>query len=102
MIILPSMLSPFGLYLTRVEIEDAVPQPLLEPARLGGTGEFRISALARVRRLVPGLLKLVITGWVSSIILPFASFPLPSAVQAAHPDARQRQRVAEFEQGGED
>lgn len=38
-IILPSLVNPFGLYLMRVYAEDAVPDSILEAARIDGAGE---------------------------------------------------------------
>ena len=40
-VILPSLLSPFGVYLMRVYARDAVPDELLDAARVDGAGEFR-------------------------------------------------------------
>ncbi len=40
-IIIPSLISPFGLYLIWVYAVDAVPTELLEAARIDGAGEFR-------------------------------------------------------------
>lgn len=37
-VILPSLVNPFGLYLMRVYAEDAVPDSLLEAARIDGAG----------------------------------------------------------------
>ena len=39
-VILPSLLSPFGVYLMRVYARDAVPDELLDAARVDGAGEF--------------------------------------------------------------
>ncbi len=49
-IILPSMVSPFGLYLLRIYIDGAVPDELLDAARMDGAGESRIltSVVARI------------------------------------------------------
>ena len=40
-VLLPSLVSPFGVYLSRVYAEAAVPDELLEAARVDGSGEFR-------------------------------------------------------------
>jgi multiple sugar transport system permease protein len=40
-VILPSLLNPFGVYLMQVYVTDAVPDELLEAARIDGAGEFR-------------------------------------------------------------
>ncbi len=41
-VILPSLVSPFGVYLCRIYADSAVPDDILEAARLDGAGEFRI------------------------------------------------------------
>ncbi|MFD0685971.1 carbohydrate ABC transporter permease [Actinomadura fibrosa] len=41
-VVLPSLVSPFGVYLMRVYAADAVDDSLLEAARIDGAGEFRI------------------------------------------------------------
>ena len=43
-VILPSLVSPFGVFLMRVYAADAVPDELIEAARIDGAGEFRIFA----------------------------------------------------------
>jgi multiple sugar transport system permease protein len=65
-IILPSMLSPFGLYLMRVYIQGAVPDSLLESARIDGAGEFRIFATIVVRLSAPGLVTVLLLNLVAT------------------------------------
>jgi multiple sugar transport system permease protein len=65
-IILPSMLSPFGLYLMRVYIEGAVPDSLLESARVDGAGEFRIFATIVLRLSAPGLVTVLLLNLVAT------------------------------------
>ena len=59
-IILPSLVSPFGFYLMRVYAQDAVPDSLLEAARLDGAGEVRIFFQIGLRLLSPGLVTVVL------------------------------------------
>ncbi|RRR75892.1 carbohydrate ABC transporter permease [Streptomyces sp. RP5T] len=54
-VILPSLVNPFGLYLMRVYAEDAVPESILEAARIDGAGELRIFFRIVLRLLGPGL-----------------------------------------------
>ncbi|WP_290058970.1 carbohydrate ABC transporter permease [Amycolatopsis solani] len=54
-IIIPSLISPFGLYLIWVYAADAIPDELLEAARIDGAGEFRIFLTVTLRQLVPGI-----------------------------------------------
>jgi len=65
-IILPSMLSPFGLYLMRVYMEGAVPDSLLESARVDGAGEFRIFATIVLRLAAPGLVTVLLLNLVAT------------------------------------
>ncbi|PAZ16529.1 sugar ABC transporter permease [Streptomyces sp. SA15] len=59
-IVLPSLVSPFGLYLMRVYAQDAVPDSLLEAARMDGAGEARIFFRIALRLLAPGLVTVVL------------------------------------------
>ncbi|WP_127793882.1 carbohydrate ABC transporter permease [Agromyces sp. LHK192] len=54
-IIVPSLVSPFGVYLMRVYATDAIPDSLIEAARVDGAGEFRIFWQVGLRLLGPGL-----------------------------------------------
>ena len=65
-IILPSMLSPFGLYLMRVYIDGAVPDSLLESARVDGAGELRIFATIVLRLSAPGFVTVLLLNLVST------------------------------------
>jgi multiple sugar transport system permease protein len=59
-IILPSLVSPFGLYLMRVYAQDAVADTILEAARLDGAGEIRIFSQVVMRSLSPGLVTVLL------------------------------------------
>jgi multiple sugar transport system permease protein len=59
-IILPSLVNPFGLYLMRVYAADAVPDSILEAARIDGAGEARIFFRIAVRLLAPGLVTVLL------------------------------------------
>ncbi|OUD03986.1 carbohydrate ABC transporter permease [Streptomyces swartbergensis] len=59
-IVLPSLVSPFGLYLMRIYAQDAVPDSLLEAARIDGAGELRIFCTIALRLLAPGLVTVVL------------------------------------------
>jgi multiple sugar transport system permease protein len=65
-IILPSLVSPFGLYLIWIYTRDAVPDDLLEAARIDGAGEFRIFATVAVRQLAPGIVTVGLFAMVST------------------------------------
>lgn len=59
-IILPSLVNPFGLYLMRVYAADAIPDSLLEAARIDGAGEARIFFRIALRLLAPGLVTVLL------------------------------------------
>jgi multiple sugar transport system permease protein len=59
-IILPSLVSPFGLYLMRIYAQDAVSDSLIEAARIDGAGEFRIFFRVALRSLAPGIVTVLL------------------------------------------
>jgi multiple sugar transport system permease protein len=59
-IILPSLASPFGLYLMRVYAEDGVPDSIIEAGRLDGAGEFRIFFTIALRMIAPGFVTVLL------------------------------------------
>ncbi|MGO4586747.1 carbohydrate ABC transporter permease [Arthrobacter sp. 2RAF6] len=52
-VLLPSLVSPFGVYLGRIYATAAVPDTLLEAARLDGAGEIRIFTGLVLRLMMP-------------------------------------------------
>jgi multiple sugar transport system permease protein len=75
-VILPSMLSPFGVYLMRVYTQDAVPDEMLEAARIDGAGEFRTFFQVALPMLKPA----VVTVLLLSVVATWNNFFLPLAV----------------------
>jgi multiple sugar transport system permease protein len=74
-VILPSLLNPFGVYLMQVYITDAVPDELLEAARIDGAGEFRTFlqvAFPLMRPAFVTVLLLSIVGTWNNYFLPLA------------------------------
>ena len=65
-IILPSLVNPFGVYLMRIYAEQAVPQDLLDAARVDGAGEFRIFATIAFRLLAPGYVTVLLFAFVGA------------------------------------
>jgi len=59
-VILPSLVSPFGVYLMRVYAEGAVDDTLLEAARVDGAGEGRIFFRVVLRLLAPGFVTVLL------------------------------------------
>jgi multiple sugar transport system permease protein len=65
-IILPSLVSPFGIYLMRIYAEGSVPFDLLEAARIDGAGEFRIFRQIAFRLLAPGFVTVLLFSFVAT------------------------------------
>ena len=63
-VFLPSVVSPFGVYLARVFTAAAVPEELLESARLDGAGEFRTFFSVAFRLMVPSLVTIFLFQFV--------------------------------------
>ncbi len=59
-VIIPSLISPFGLYLMWTFAADAIPTELLEAARMDGAGEFRTFFTISMRLLTPGIVTVVL------------------------------------------
>jgi len=72
-VILPSLISPFGLYLVWTFSTDAVPTELLEAARLDGAGEFRIFFTIALPLLAPG----IVTVLLFAIVATWNNYFLP-------------------------
>lgn len=74
-VILPSLLNPFGVYLMRVYADDAIPDDLLDAARVDGAGEFRTFvqvALPLLRPAIVTVLLLSVVGTWNNYFLPLA------------------------------
>ncbi|HWT22729.1 MAG TPA: carbohydrate ABC transporter permease [Solirubrobacteraceae bacterium] len=65
-VILPSLVSPFGIYLMRIYAEGAVPSDLMEAARIDGAGEFRIFWQVAFRLLAPGFVTVLLFNFVAT------------------------------------
>lgn len=72
-IILPSLVSPFGVYLVMVYAADAVPDSLIEAARVDGAGEMRIFWQVALRLLGPAIL----TVFLFSLVATWNNYFLP-------------------------
>ena len=65
-IIIPSLISPFGLYLIWTYAQDAVPLELLEAARMDGSSEIRTFFTVSLRLLAPGLVTVLLFTMVAT------------------------------------
>jgi multiple sugar transport system permease protein len=64
-VFLPSVVSPFGVYLARVFAEASVPEELLEASRLDGAGEVRTFFTVSIRLMFPALITVFLFQFVS-------------------------------------
>ncbi|WP_238332076.1 carbohydrate ABC transporter permease [Kribbella jejuensis] len=72
-VLLPSIVSPFGVYLSRIFADSSVPTEIIEAARVDGAGEFRIFTTIAQRLMLPGLATVYLFGFVAiwnSFFLP--------------------------------
>ena len=65
-VILPSMISPIGVYLMRVYIEQGVDDELLDAARVDGAGEFLIFRAIVLRLVAPGMVTVALLSFVGT------------------------------------
>ena len=64
-VLLPSMVSPFGVYLSRIYAAAAVPDELLEAARLDGASELRTFFTITARLMAPALVTVFLFQFVA-------------------------------------
>jgi len=64
-VLLPSMVSPFGVYLSRIYAASSVPDELLEAARLDGSSELRTFFTISVRLMAPALVTVFLFQFVA-------------------------------------
>lgn len=64
-VLLPSIVSPFGVYLSRIYAASSVPDDLLDAARVDGAGEFRTFATVVVRIMGPALVTIFLFQFVA-------------------------------------
>ncbi|GAA4638415.1 carbohydrate ABC transporter permease [Actinoallomurus vinaceus] len=63
-VLLPSVVSPFGVYLSRVFATQSVPDEVIEAGRLDGAGEFRIFRSLGMRMMLPALVTILLFQFV--------------------------------------
>lgn len=64
-VLLPSIVSPFGVYLSRIFASASVPDELIEAGRLDGSGEFRIFFTIATRLMAPALVTIFLFQFVA-------------------------------------
>lgn len=73
-VLLPSIVSPFGIYLCRVYAMSAVPQETLEAARIDGAGEWRAFRTVVLPLMLPGMVTVFLLQFIGSwnnFLLPY-------------------------------
>jgi multiple sugar transport system permease protein len=64
-VLLPSIVSPFGVYLSRIYATASVPDELIEAGRIDGAGEVRTFFTVSVRLMMPALITVFLFQFVS-------------------------------------
>ena len=64
-VFLPSIVSPFGVYLSRIYAAGAVPDELIEAGRLDGAGDMRIFFSMSIRLMAPALVTIYLFQFVA-------------------------------------
>lgn len=72
-VIVPSLVSPFGVFLMRVYAADAIPDSMIEAGRVDGAGEFRIFWQVGLRLLGPG----IVTVFLFALVGTWNNYFLP-------------------------
>ncbi|BDZ49615.1 sugar ABC transporter permease [Frondihabitans sucicola] len=73
-VLLPIIISPFGIYLSRVYAASAIPTDTVEAARIDGASEFRIFRSIALPLMVPGMVTVFMLQFVgiwNNFLLPF-------------------------------
>jgi multiple sugar transport system permease protein len=73
-VLLPSCVSPFGVYLARIYAASSVPDELMEAARLDGAGEMRTFFTISIKLMAPALVTIFLFQFVAiwnNFLLPF-------------------------------
>jgi multiple sugar transport system permease protein len=73
-VLLPSILSPYGIYLGRIYASAAVPDDVIEAARMDGAGEWGIFRRIALPVMVPGLVTVFLFQFVAvwnNFLLPY-------------------------------
>jgi len=73
-VLLPLIISPFGIYLSRVYASSAVPQDMIEAARLDGASEIMTFLRIGLPMMVPGMVTVFMLQFVgiwNNFLLPF-------------------------------
>jgi multiple sugar transport system permease protein len=73
-VLLPSVVSPYGIYLARIYAAGAIPTDVLEAGRMDGTSEWRLFRSVALPMMVPGLITVFLFQFVAiwnNFLLPY-------------------------------
>ena len=73
-VLLPSIISPYGIYLARIYVSASVPDEVLEAARTDGARDSRVFSAIVVPMMVPGLVTIFLFQFVAiwnNFLLPY-------------------------------
>ncbi|MEV7686998.1 carbohydrate ABC transporter permease [Streptomyces bungoensis] len=73
-VLLPQILSPYGVYLSRIYAAAAVPADVVEAGRMDGAGEWRLFTRIALPMMVPGLVTVFLFQFVAvwnNFLLPY-------------------------------
>ncbi|MFJ7071770.1 carbohydrate ABC transporter permease [Streptomyces sp. NPDC098781] len=73
-VLLPQLLSPYGVYLSRIYASAAVPADVIEAGRMDGAGEWRIFTRVALPMMVPGMVTVFLFQFVAiwnNFLLPY-------------------------------
>ncbi|MFF6960868.1 ABC transporter permease subunit [Streptomyces sp. NPDC008317] len=76
-VFIPSIVSPFGVYLSRIYAASSIPDALIEAGRIDGAGEFRIFVMG-MRIMAPAM----VTIFLFQFVAIWTNFLLPSLMLA--------------------
>ncbi len=90
-VLLPSIISPFSIYLARIYASAVIPMEMIEAGRLDGASEWRIFRSVGLPPMVPGLITIFLLQFVAiwnNFLLPYImlsrqeTFPLTVGFQS--------------------
>jgi multiple sugar transport system permease protein len=73
-VLLPQILSPYGVYLSRIYAAAAVPADVVEAGRMDGAGEWRIFTRIALPMMIPGMVTVFLFQFVAiwnNFLLPY-------------------------------
>jgi multiple sugar transport system permease protein len=73
-VLLPSIISPYGIYLSRIYASAVISDDMLEAGRIDGAGEYRLAWSVGLPPMVPGMVTLLLLQFVAiwnNFLLPY-------------------------------